>query len=305
MKKQLSSGLEEQVLERTYPETIDTPSMNSGSICFTRKTTTASSSREVFYLEEFSTAEVQLTDNIYADADPVCGTNDIVYEYGSDTTSEYGLRFYSLTLGTENSVIDNVIIQTHSFDGTQWVAFVYNTSSVGHLYKYDVTNSSATVEQVSTLDLDHMWMSFEKQSHTLVGGFTISGVTDSYDILTWNMETNEYSILVNDEWDQGGVDADGHLIGYLDSQANDSAWFGVYRSEVRIVDRDTLVKRVVLPLDTYYGLGLWSHYLAVNNVGTWGDSIVLCDLEVMGLVDADGHVIPEGAEMDAGVDAGG
>jgi len=132
----------------------------------------------------------------------------------------------------------------------------------------------------------------------------MSGITTGYDIVTWDMETNEYTLLVNEPYDQGLPDADGHIVTYLDSQAAGGGWFGSYHSEVKIIDRDTLEKRVVLPLDTYYGLGIWDHYLAVNNVGMWGDSIVVCDLEIMDLVDSEGHVIPEGSGADAGADGG-
>jgi hypothetical protein len=37
--------------------------------------------------------------------------------------------------------------------------------------------------------MDHMGMTFEKDSHELVGGLWMSGITTSYDIVTWNMET--------------------------------------------------------------------------------------------------------------------
>ena len=85
--------------------------------------------------------------------------------------------------------------------------------------------------------------------------------------------------------------------------------------EIKIIDRVTAEIRTVLPLERYYGLGLWSHYLVVNNLGGWGDSLILCDLRVGGHVDAAGHVCPEegcpdppdggpDGGTDAGVDAG-
>jgi hypothetical protein len=220
---------------------------------------------------------------------------------------EYGLKAHEFASSTETTIA-NEIIMAKAFDGTRWVAMIYCPGGISdcHLYKYDFETPWAETQLMYDGALDHMWMSFEKDSHELVGGLYMPGVTERLDIVVWDMETNNYAILVNDEWDQGLPDADGHLVGYIDSQANDSAWYGVHLSEVKIIDRDTLEKRVVLPLDTYYGLGIWSHYLAVNNVGAWGDSIVLCDLEEMGLVDGSGHVCPESGcpEIDAGVDGG-
>ncbi len=54
----------------------------------------------------------------------------------------------------------------------------------------------------------------------------------------------------------------------------------------------------VLPLQTYYGLSISGHHVAVNNVSKWGDSIILCDLEEAGIM-KDGHVIPEASGQDA------
>jgi hypothetical protein len=121
--------------------------------------------------------------------------------------------------------------------------------------------------------------------------------------MAWNPETNVRTVLVSEPFDQGHPDADGHLVSYLDSQASGAGYWSGYHAEVKIIDRDTLVQRTVLPLDSYFGTGIWSHYLVSNNVGMWGDSLILCDLEAGGLVDTDGHVIPE-STPDAGVDGG-
>lgn len=41
--------------------------------------------------------------------------------------------------------------------------------------------------------------------------------------------------------------------------------------------------------DTFFHLFPW---VVANNLGQWGDALVLCDLEQMGLVGEDGHMVP-------------
>jgi len=111
------------------------------------------------------------------------------------------------------------------------------------------------------------------------------------------------TLLINEPYDQAAPDVDGNLVAYLDSQAAQTYYIAA-QNEVRVFDRDTQEKRVVLPPGEYYGLGIWGHWVAVNNLGTWGDSLILCDLQEMGLVDGNNHAIPEGAVLDGGVDGG-
>jgi hypothetical protein len=76
--------------------------------------------------------------------------------------------------------------------------------------------------------------------------------------------------------------------------------------EIRVVDRDSGVIRTVMPMETYYGLGIWEHWIAFNNYGMWGDSLIVCDLLEGGFMDAAGHVCPESGcpVPDAGPDGG-
>jgi len=88
-----------------------------------------------------------------------------------------------------------------------------------------------------------------------------------------------------------------HVVAYADSQANEDGWFtGDNWAEVKIIDRDTKEKRTITSMDRFYGIGIWDRYLAFNNWGMWGDSIILCDLVEGGFMDADGHVIPGDAD---------
>ena len=62
---------------------------------------------------------------------------------------------------------------------------------------------------------------------------------------------------------------------------------------VRLMDRDAEAIRVVMPLATDCGIGIWERWTAFINVGRHGDSLIICDLVEDGYLDADLHVIPE------------
>ena len=88
-------------------------------------------------------------------------------------------------------------------------------------------------------------------------------------------------------------DVDGHVVVYQDSQAAGETYFAHQFSDLRIVDRDTGAKRVVMPLDTYYGVGIWERWIVFNNYGMYGDSLIICDLVEAGYMSDDLHVISE------------
>ncbi|MDD5307957.1 MAG: hypothetical protein PHU25_11605 [Deltaproteobacteria bacterium] len=171
----------------------------------------------------------------------------------------------------------------------------------GYLYKYDIQNPSLGAQSVSPEQYGAFNMAFNHDTHELVMGLCKNNVTNDCDIYIWNMETNAKEAIVTDPFDQGNLDYDGHVIAYVDSQASGARWFDSSLGEVRIVDRDTRVIRVVSPLDHNYGASIWSHWMAFNNVGAWGDSVILCDLLKGKFVDKDGHVVPA---PDAGPDGG-
>ena len=150
-------------------------------------------------------------------------------------------------------------------------------------------------------------MAFNADTGELVTGTYISGVTDNIGLDSWNMETNERTVIIDNPWDQGMPDASGYVIAYVDSEAAGENWFTDNQSQVKIIDRETLVVRTITPLvGRYYSIGIWSHWLAFNPTSYWGDVIVLCDLLEGGFVGVDGHVCTESGypETDAGVDGG-
>jgi len=217
-----------------------------------------------------------------------------------------GIRAYHLESGTETVLMGDDAIMSKAFDGTRWVAAYAVDGGHDTLYKFDLDNPGLGKQMLDATEVSSWRISFNEETHELVGSFYASGLTDGLDLFVWDPETNERTMLLSEPWDQGSPDYSGHLITYIDSQVNDCGWFGSYLGELKVIDRDTLVKRVILPNSQYYGVGVWSHYIAANNVGPWGDIIIACDLEVMGIVDASGHVCPESGcpELDGGVDGG-
>jgi hypothetical protein len=116
---------------------------------------------------------------------------------------------------------------------------------------------------------------------------------DCLQLELWTMETDTMTVLLDEPWSQVVPDIDGHVVVYQDSQAAGESYWTRQRSDLRIVDRDSGTVRVVMPLDTYYGVGIWERWIAFNNYGMYGDSLIICDLVEGGYMDSDLHVVPE------------
>ena len=183
------------------------------------------------------------------------------------------------------------------------MAFYYDH----HLYKYDVTNPAGGYSLLYPDYIVISMLSFNSDTGHLVTGTKLTGITDDFDLDIWNMETNERTTILSTAGKQRMPDASGHLISYFDHEPYGAPATGT--CAIRVVDQETGVTRRVLPWNTWYSQGIWGHWVAANNYGTWGDSIILCDLEAGGLVDSEGHVIPlggpDGGVEDAGTTDGG
>jgi len=189
----------------------------------------------------------------------------------------------------------------YAFDGEHWVAFVNDY----HLYKFDLNNPGAGAQLMYPDQVGIPIMAFNGTTGELVTGVNIPSVTNYFSIDVWDISTNARTTVVDGPWDQVAPDAYGYLIAYFDSQVTGENWFPDQYSQIKLVDAETHEVRTITPyVDHQYNLALWDKWLAFNNVGVWGDILVLCDLEAGGFIDADGHVIPEGSDPDAGVDGG-
>ena len=108
---------------------------------------------------------------------------------------------------------------------------------------------------------------------------------DDYRLELWDVAAGTMTVLVDDPDWQAVPDVDGHVVVY--EQMSTAG------TELRIVDRETGAKRTVMPLDTYYGVGIWERWIAFNNYGMYGDSLIICDLVEAGHMSDDLHVRAE------------
>ena len=183
----------------------------------------------------------------------------------------------------------------------RYTAYALNDT---HLYKFDLNNPSAGAQLMFSEPMGFLGMSFNNTTSELVTSTGLAIGTDWTSLDAWDINTNQRTVLNDDPFDQGAPDAHGHLVTYIDSQAAGEGWIANNLSQIKIIDRDTLEIRIITPyVDHQYNLAIWDKWLAFNNVGIWGDVLILCDLEAGGFIDTSGHVIPAGSS-DAGVDGG-
>jgi hypothetical protein len=292
MVRDLAVGADREVLRRTYPDMLDVPSIYDDSVFFMSMTEEGvGSSGEIFAVSLIDGPERQLTDNDVADGFPVGGDAYVVYMTGYDLpdggyVDEY--RYADLSDGSEHTLIERSPGAEFAFDGRRWIAL----QSDGRLYKFDLLRPSEGPQLITERHTGTKGMAFDRDTGTLIIA-TATGTTEYLMLEAWDVTTNASSLLVDDPWDQYACDVDGHVVVYQDSQAAGERYGEHGYSELRIIDRDTGVKRVVMPLDTYFSVGIWERWIAFNNYGMYGDSLITCDLVAGGYMDEDLHVIPE------------
>ena len=304
VERRLSTGVQTELVRSVSPISTTAPSVKGSKVFFERETVPGDAlTREVFEIDISSSSETQVTSNSQADASIAAGENFVVYRSYSDADGGYNsmLRYYNLNAHTEHYIAQNMSGSiTFGFDGDHWVAFTNND----HLYKFDLNDPGSGAQLMYADPLGITGLVFNDATGELFTGVNIPGVTNNVSVEAWNINTNARRTVVDDDWDQILPDSDGYLTAFLDSQVAGQNWFPNQLSQVKILDLTTSEVRTVVPqVDAQYGLALWDKWLAFNNVGAWGDVLVLCDLEAGGFIGSDGHVIPE-TTTDAGVDGG-
>ena len=300
MVRELSTGKERELLRETTPDQIYSPAIHGSNVTFSRSVDINDGyTREIFLIKLDETEEKRLTNNEFSDANPISGDRYIMYSSSQDLgggKTRKGYRYYDLVSESEHLVVaDSYLTAGWGFDGSRWIIFLDDEEYI--LYKFDLENPGKGTEVLHNGPIGVFNVSFDHGSHEAIIGVNIPGETDLFDLWLWNPETGDYEVLLSEPWDQGLADFDGHVVAYADSQANGDGWFtGDNWAEVKIIDRDTKEKRTITSMDRFYGIGIWDRYLAFNNWGMWGDSIILCDLVEGGFMDADGHVIPGDAD---------
>ncbi len=293
-----STGQDTEVMRTISPIYTNTPTVYNDRVVYMGDdgifTTT---------LSEATPSQLPAADGSY----PLAGHDIAVYFFYNDTDAgiEYGYKYHSVS-GNEEHVISTISGGTseYAFDGVRWMTYLDDN----FLFKFDLQNPQDGPQQVTDYESGTTGMAFDRSTGTMVSGTNVNGESQFFRLQLWNIETDEMTVLLDEPWDQIAPDVDGNVVVYLDSQEAGENWWTNQLGEIRIVDRQTLEKRTVMPTDRYYGVGIWEHWIAFNNVGTFGDSIIVCDLLEGGFMDAEGHVCPEGGcpepETDGGVDGG-
>jgi hypothetical protein len=293
MVRNLRTGAQTELLRVEFPERIDNPAIFENSVYFERETESAdSSSREIFRIDIGGGPVHRVTFNRVPDAQAMAGRDYLVTFFADRQGGSYrsGIKYIRLTDGSEHDILTNRRgTPMQVFDGKRWVVFLDDHQ----LYKLDLEAPKKGAKRMSDQRMGLMWMSFNPTSGELVTGTNIPGETASFSLDIWDMETDVREVIVDDPHSQGAPDAFGSVISYLDSQAAGQGWFENNLSELKIIDRETGVIRVITPtLGRHYDHGIWEKWLAFNTTGPWGDLLVLCNLEEGGFIDAAGHVIP-------------
>ena len=161
------------------------------------------------------------------------------------------------------------------------------------VFKFDLVDPGAGPRPIGPDGILSDGLAFDRGTGTLIITTYRESRSDDWGLEAWDMATETIADLLDDAWSEVGPDVDGHVIVYQDSESAGESYWAHERSDIRIFDRETGAVRVVLPLDTYYGVGIWERWIAVNNYGLWGDSLITCDLIEGGFMSADLHVIPE------------
>jgi hypothetical protein len=303
MVRTLSTGEQWELLREPYPEVVNRPSIFGDNVCFDRNSDTV---LDVFRVGLGDVEETLVASSEYTESECAGGQDGVLYKIGGD---DYygGLRYIDYSTSNMISVYEapGTAINDIMFDGVRWVAYTeYVGGSEEYIYKFDLSDTAAGVQPVDPGNIQVEGADISDVAQALVAGAFVPGETDNLDLVRWDLETNDRTVLLSEPWDQLLPDTSGHAVVYLDSNPAGQYWFAEYRCDVRVIDMETGAVRTVMPLDAYFGPSIWGHYVTVNNYGTWGDSLVLCDLEEGGLMDEGGHVIPEVSDPDAGADAG-
>jgi hypothetical protein len=270
---------------------IEAPAIRGGRVYFEEDISRGNGdTREIFGINIDGTNERRLTNNDYSEA--IFGGGADVFMTNHYNKNGFGLSFYNNVDGSLEFSVQDFSAAPCVFDGFRWVVSLCTDDDL--VYSYDLQSPEQPPQALSPLRAEAVNMSMQSNSPIAVIGIGMEegGGTEAFDLVMWNVETNERTTLAGGPWDQVMPDIDGHLVAYVDTAPVKKFWHSGNTGELKLIDVETRVTRSILPVSAYYGVGLWSHWVAVNNLGKWGDALILCDLKQMGLVDEEGHVVP-------------
>jgi hypothetical protein len=264
-------------------------------------------SRELFRRNVVTSVQQQLTDSDCAKYAPLPGEEKVVYFLACG--GETPIEMYVLTLdGLVSGLVSNEVTGNPSgydYDGVKWVVWideVISGSGVNYQYKYDVINGvGPTVIESGVYTT--VWP-------RISDGISYSGTWENpfnadhrCDVRASNLETGENTWVFQSPWDQIGGTVSGRVLAYADTEELAHNWFEDQTAHVELHDLDTGLSRNLTEIPAEYsGFARHDKYMAYE----YGDTLILCDLEAGGFIDAAGHLCPESGcpELDAGVDGG-
>jgi hypothetical protein len=291
MEWDLISGTQREVLRRTSPEVLSIPSLHGNWVAFF-STEGGIPPYEIYRVSLLGGSEERLTANGSVDINALAGSERVTYTSRQEPPDGGVIlehRYVEAASGTESVISARSPGSEQAFDGERWVAFDYED----YLHKFDLLDPGAGARRVAPYTMGIAGLAFDRDTGVLIVAAFISGESDDFRLEEWDLATDTRMIILDEPWSQVVPDVDGHVVVYQDSQAAGETYFAHQFSDLRIVDRETGVKRIVMPLDTYYGVGIWERWIAFNNYGMYGDSLIICDLVEAGYMDTDLHVVPE------------
>ena len=264
-------------------------------------------SREIFRKNVVTSAQQQLTDSDCAKYSPLPGEDKAVYlrACGGETPIE----MYVLTLDSLVSVlVSNEVTGNPSgydYDGVKWVVWVDEiapSTGVNNQYKYDVQNGVGPTV-IETPVYDTVWPRIDNGvAYSATAAYPLD-LDFGYDVRASDLETGINTWVFPSAWDQMGGTVSGRVLGYADTEELAHNWFADQTAHVELYDLDTGLTRNLTEVPAEYsGFARHDKYMAYQ----YGDTLILCDLEAGGFIDATGHLCPESGcrDADAGVDGG-
>jgi hypothetical protein len=177
---------------------------------------------------------------------------------------------------------------------------VISGSGVNNQYKYDVMNGIGPTV-VETPVYDTVWPRIcDGVSYSATAAEPLN-LDYRYDVRASNLETGENTWVIQSPWDQIGGTVSGRILAYADTEELGHSWFSDQTAHVELYDLDTGLSRNLTEIPAEYsGFARHDKYMAYE----YGDTLILCDLQAGGFIDATGHLCPESGCSDAGVDGG-
>ena len=191
------------------------------------------------------------------------------------------------------------------FDGVRYVAWGWHDEDLGGndlIYLFDLENPATPSEPLYP---DALGQAGGVIADGKIYAMTYAlAVTDGWDIWIYDIASGTMDWLDHSPWDQIAPVVSGHVVAYLDTEETESSYYtnGMV-ANMELKDLETgVTNQMTTEADRYTGMAVSGKYL----IYTYYSSLIVCDLEEGGFIDAAGHVCPPTGclEEDAGVDAG-